>query len=108
MTKDMTTESYRFIQINRGNVYDMQNHFQSRAYQTIKNGKQSVFGIKKVSNNILDFVEPGDLIEIPQTIIRVDRINASGAFETLASREYSKVKAIYKRLPNGDFIRYEV
>jgi hypothetical protein len=64
--------------------------------------------IIKTSDNILDFIDVGDLIETSKTIIRVDGITYLGAFETLASREYSDVKAFYKRQPNGDYKKYKV
>jgi len=110
-------ELKRYVQINRGDVYDLQDERQRKAYETIKHGTQSVFGVKKTSDNILDFVEVGDLVEdtygITAKVVDFGLSGDGGEDERIfkccyVDILYEDVKAIYKRQPNGDYKKYEV
>jgi hypothetical protein len=75
--------------------------------------------IKKTSDNILDLVEVGDLVEINEMsgIYYVDSIIIDEGLRVFTcDQKYgywfdfneTEVKAIYKRQTNGDYKRYEV
>ena len=106
-------ELKRYVQINRGTVYDLEEPQQLRAYEMIKNGTQSVFGVKKTSDNILDLVEVGDLVEHNEYEDELRKVVSNGLERTLYLMGseymfYENIVAIYKRQPNGDYKRYEV
>ena len=69
--------------------------------------------VKKTSDNLLDLVEVGDLVE-EVLICQVTSIerdangNITRFYYLLGSIAWFDVKAIYKRQQNGDFKRYEV
>lgn len=83
---------------------------------------QICYKIKKTSDNILDLVDVGDLVEKDNDweILKVMRINKDGnmvcivhtssSIEEYEIKEYRKkfIVAIYKRQTNGDYKRYEV
>ncbi len=75
--------------------------------------------VKKTSDNILDLVEVGDLVEINEMsgIYYVDSIIIDEGLRVFTcDQKYgywfdfneTEVKAIYKRQTNGDYKRYEV
>lgn len=73
--------------------------------------------IKRTSDNILDLIELGDLIEIrtvPKTIALVEAIKPNNTGDTFIHFNYNDfvwlgaLKVFYKRQPNGDYKRYEV
>ena len=63
----------------------------------------------KTSDNILNLVELGDLVEDGNNIMRVAQYE-NGVFFDVDSYTCQEgfVKAIYKRQTNGDYVRYEV
>lgn len=69
--------------------------------------------LKETSDNILDLVELGDLVETPKDIQRVEIIEED-RYVLQHTRTHwiviSKINviAIYKKQPNGDYKRYEV
>lgn len=89
---------------------------------TIKTSDESIYinEVKKTSDNILDLVEVGDLVEINNMsgIYYVDSIitDEDCLRVFICDQKYgywfefneTEVKAIYKRQTNGDYKRYEV
>lgn len=68
--------------------------------------------ITKTSDNILDLVEVGDLVEeYDNTLIKVKEIIIVNGEIEFTNFDYPifdyEVNAIYKKQPNGDFKRYE-
>jgi len=72
----------------------------------------------KTSDNILDLVEVGDLVELDGkskrndvhmivSVIDGDMITYDDLF-IYKNKNYDDVTAIYKKQPNGDYKRYEV
>ena len=93
-------------------------HITSDNYLAMNSGM--VIGkVLKMSDDILDLVEVGDLVEtVDNRIIKVEEIeiheegsypNEKILFTDLDETYYgSEVKTIYKNQPNGDYKRYEV
>ena len=79
----------------------------------LKNGRVWLGDFKKTSDNLLDLVEVGDLVEevlICQVTSIGHDVNSdiTRFYYLLGSIAWFDVKAIYKRQQNGDFKRYEV
>jgi hypothetical protein len=80
--------------------------------------------VKRTSDNILDLVEVGDMVEIgnrfqPCGVMDITDIDGSrkpiedwwlcGKFyRNIIKNDNQRITAIYKRQPNGDYKRYEV
>jgi hypothetical protein len=66
----------------------------------------------KTSDNILDLVEVGDLVEAKaeneHVVVRVDRQNNGTIYTYNDFIHKHFITAIYKRQSNGDYKRYEV
>ena len=63
--------------------------------------------VYKTSDNILDLVEVGDLVETKQNGI-LEIIGENFYVRTGVNLYLIDITAIYKRQPNGDYKRYEV
>ena len=63
--------------------------------------------LKKTSNNILDLVEVGDLVEY---VRYGDKETVLKQYDKYTDNilQYDNISAIYKKQPNGDYKRYEV
>jgi hypothetical protein len=72
--------------------------------------------IVKTSNNILDLVEVGDLVEASTlniyNIYQFEKYDGLKVYAKYLNNGYgvlsSKITSIYKKQPNGDYKRYEV
>lgn len=62
----------------------------------------------KTSDNVLDFVEVGDLVETDGDIMNVQGIYVNKISLCRDIVDKTEIKAIYKRQANGDYKRYEV
>ena len=100
----------RYVQINRGNVYDMQDARQHKAYETIKLGTPAIFGVKKTSNRLTDFIEKGDLVTSLSCFFasEVTKVTEDEVTCLLHTHWKDEITAVWKRQLNNDYKYYEV
>jgi hypothetical protein len=103
-------------------IYDLTNEKDVKKYDTVRNGNPTAYGVKRSSDNLLDLVEVGDLVEclyhkessdgtkwIETPIYYVNSISNTYFHLPVFSieKKHKNIVAIWKR--NGDTLkRYEV
>ena len=108
----------RYILFTDGMIYKYNEHSDLFHYvndETVNVHKQRIRQelVKISSDNILDLVEVGDLVEEKNgfALMRVELIQ-DDTFYSCTSMEYyitkTDVQNIYKKQPNGDYKKYEV
>ena len=98
-------------------IYDLTKEADVKKFEMIsKFSTHFVNGACKTSDNILDLVEKGDLVELDGkskrndvhmivSVIDGDMITYDDLF-IYKNKNYDDVTAIYKKQPNGDYKRY--
>ncbi len=108
-------ELKKYVLFNTGLIYKYNAH--SDLYHHVSDETVNVHAskiryelIKKSSDNILDLIEVGDLVNTHWGIVELkEKYNDSKWIVSMNELIYNnEITTIYKHQPNGDYKRYEV
>jgi hypothetical protein len=101
-------ELKRYVLLNKNVIYDTKDFDDVKKFSMVKNSSHLDYQVKATSDNVLDLVEVGDLVESRNMILRVSQIRGKQFESEHFGISDFQVISIYKRKPNGDYKKYEV